>query len=101
MNAYKKIIKNMNGLYLTVYDTNDTSSGVCKKIKSQVKVFEENGINIDIIDSNSISVIKNSYMVDAFYAILGKNNIRYQRKNNFSSYYKCNYPIIKDFHIFL
>ena len=79
MNAYKKIIKNMNGLYLTVYDTNDTSSGVCKKIKSQVKVFEENGINIDIIDPNSISVIKNSYMVDAFYAILGKNNINLYR----------------------
>lgn len=44
----------MRGIYLCNYDINNTYSGVCKKIKSQVQIFEHNGIEMDVVDANSI-----------------------------------------------
>lgn len=40
----------MKMLYLSTWDfVNEQSDGVCKKIKSQIKVFEKNGLQVDFI----------------------------------------------------
>ena len=64
----------MRGIYLTDYDTKDTYSGVCKKICTQVKSFENNGINIDLIDINSIEIKPISLLWDQLSALFGYNN---------------------------
>lgn len=48
----------MKLLYLSTWDfANETSDGVCKKIKSQIKVFENKGYQVDFIYLNNHDVI--------------------------------------------
>lgn len=48
----------MKMLYLSTWDfANEQSDGVCKKIKSQIKVFEKNGLQVDFIFIRSNEVV--------------------------------------------
>lgn len=69
----------MRGLYLTLWNTEDTRSGVCKKIKSQVDVMYRNGIEMEIVDSNSISMINTNFIGDSIRALFGRNNINWYK----------------------
>ena len=112
----------MRGIYLTLNNTNDTKSGVCKKIISQVEVLNENGINTEIVDLNTIDVTATNVIEDNVRALVGYNNpnwyklyeivkkkltdnnydVIYVRKSfldshsvKFYSYIKKNYPNIQ------
>ena len=69
----------MRGLYITTYDTNDTYSGVCKKIKSQAQVFLDEGMDLEMIDANSISFVQTNVFGDILRALRGINNINLLR----------------------
>lgn len=45
----------MKMIYLTSYNVNDKSNGVAKKIKSQIECIKKSGIEVDLVDINSIS----------------------------------------------
>lgn len=112
----------MRGLYLTTWDTSNEASGVCKKIKSQIKVFEQHGVNMELIDLNSIKPITINIIGQQILSLCGINNLNlyklydviknklennnynfiYIRRSlldiksiNFYNYIKQNYPHIK------
>ena len=68
----------MKGLYLTSYNTNDTRSGVCKKIRSQVDVFRRNGFDMEIVDANSINFVETNVLTDTIRALFGNNGVNWQ-----------------------
>lgn len=69
----------MRGIYLTTWNTNDASSGVCKKIKTQIEILENNGIEMTLLDANSIQIVKNNLLMEELYALFGKNNLNLYR----------------------
>lgn len=69
----------MRGIYITTWNTNDASSGVCKKIKTQIEILENNGIETTLIDANSIQVAKSNLLSEELNALFGRNNINLLR----------------------
>lgn len=60
----------MKILYLTTWDfTNEETDGVCKKIYSQVAIFEKNGYAVDIIYINNNKII---YKEDGVKKVIGR-----------------------------
>ena len=64
----------MKGLYITNYDARNTYSGVCKKITSQVSVFEYYGVSMSLVDANSIKIMSRSIVLDQLSSLFGSNN---------------------------
>ena len=64
----------MKGLYITTYDANNAYSGVCKKITSQVGVFEHYGISMSLVDAGSIKKVSSSPLLDQLSSLFGRNN---------------------------
>ena len=64
----------MKGLYITTYDANNAYSGVCKKITSQVGVFEHYGISMSLVDAGSIKKVSSSTLLDQLSSLFGHNN---------------------------
>lgn len=52
--ANERVISDMKGVYITSYDLTNRSDGVSKKICSQIDCMRNKGIEIDIMDANSI-----------------------------------------------
>lgn len=46
----------MRGIYISNYDLNDKNDGVSKKINSQIKVLEDAGIEMTVLDKNDAEV---------------------------------------------
>lgn len=82
----------MRGLYLTTLDTNNASSGVCKKINSQIAVFEHFGVDMELVDINSIQPIYPNIFRRELFALLGKNDLNlYLLYNIIKSKFKKNH----------
>ena len=64
----------MKGLYITTYDANNAYSGVCKKITSQVSVFEHYGISMSLVDAGSIKEVSSSTLLNQLSSLFGRNN---------------------------
>ena len=64
----------MKGLYITTYDANNAYSGVCKKITSQVSVFEHYGISMSLVDAGSIKKVSSSTLLNQLSSLFGRNN---------------------------
>lgn len=56
----------MNGVYIAAYDLTNTSNGVAKKINSQIKCFEDQGIHMQVLDINVLHNYSQQYKLRTF-----------------------------------
>ena len=63
----------MRGVYITSYDTNDTSSGVSKKIRFQVSAFEHYNVSMDLVDASVLILKSRSILKNQLSSLFGRN----------------------------
>lgn len=72
----------MKGLYICGYDLSDMSQGVNKKIIAQIDALKKRGIEVEILDKQSVDYKETGYLIDYIHAIKGNSSILMQKLLN-------------------